>query len=84
MLERWRGSEHFGALNRLAIYALQIPEGGEEIEFRGAIARLVEQRRETELDQLLSKARDAQISETEKRRLNQLLAARSPRDENNH
>jgi len=79
LIERWRESDHFTALNRLAVYPFQVPRGGEENELRGAIARLTEQQQESELEELLSKARAARISGPDKRRLTELLAARSER-----
>ena len=79
LIERWRESDHFTALNRLAVYPFQVPRGGEENELRGAIARLTEQQQESELEDLLSKAQAAQISGPDKQRLVELLAARSER-----
>jgi DNA primase len=79
LIERWRENTHFSALNRLAVYPLQVPAGGEEVELRGAIARLTEQQQESELEQLLAKAQSARISGPDKQRLIELLAARSER-----
>ncbi len=79
LIERWRESPHFTALNRLAAHPFQVPEGGEETELRGAILRLNEQQQESELEQLLSKAQTTQISGPDKQRLIELLASRSER-----
>jgi DNA primase len=79
LIERWRESPHFTALNRLATFPFQVPEGGEETELRGAIMRLDEQQRESELEELLSRAQTTRISGPDKQRLIELLASRSAR-----
>jgi DNA primase len=43
LLERWRDSEHFAHLNKLARYSFDLPEMDQETEFRDALAKLSNQ-----------------------------------------
>jgi DNA primase len=43
LLERWRDSEHFAHLNKLARYTFDLPEMDQETEFRDALIKLSNQ-----------------------------------------
>jgi DNA primase len=79
LLERWRGTGEAPYLGRLAGVKLPIPENGLTAELSGALARLAEQRRRQEMEQLLALARQQALTREEKARLQNLLTGRGRR-----
>ncbi len=75
LLERYAGSEHAAALNKLA--ALEFPDGHDqtEAEFLGALAQLDRQTTQQRIDDLRRKAAETGLSEDEKREQWELLVA---------
>ncbi|HHJ14125.1 MAG TPA: DNA primase [Gammaproteobacteria bacterium] len=78
LIEHWRGREDQRHLARLAGTALDLPETGLEAEFRDALVRLAEQRREWRTSALLEAGRSRELDAAEKAELRRLLAARHP------
>ncbi len=79
ILEHWRGSPHYPALQKLASITLWL-ESEESIhgEFYGAIERLQDQQRHLQLESLLQKAGVTELNE-EERKLLLTLSRPSPR-----
>ena len=73
LIERWRESEHFVHLNKLAHYDLSGAEHGLEQELSGALERLNRQVREQETELLYSRSRPSEMTAEEKERLKALL-----------
>lgn len=78
IIERWRGEPTFQHLERIWSRSAELPtpESDMELEFRGALQRLIEQFREQETTQLLQRVSTGEASEQEKQRLGQLLSAK--------
>jgi len=78
LLERWRERADHGPMSKLAASELLVPDlGAAEAELRSAVRRLAaEEAPAHRLDELLAKARDASLDETEKAELQALLKAR--------
>lgn len=76
ILEHWRGRAEEHHLARLLTTGLTIPDDGYAEEFVGAIARLQEQRTEQRTAQLLFQGQAAELSNSEKFELKQLVAMR--------
>ena len=76
IIERWRDEPAYHHLEKIWSTATELPtpEDGMEIEFRGALQRLVEQQHEQETTQLLERVRTGDASEQEKQYLRQLLS----------
>ena len=74
LLEKWRGTEHEGALHRLTRMPLSISEAGVEAEFTGAIARLLKKHQEQRLERLIAKTEVEGLSDAEKAEFNALLS----------
>ncbi|WP_428635080.1 DNA primase [Sedimenticola sp.] len=76
IIERWRGKPEYSHLEKIWSTATELPtpESGMEMEFRGALQRLVEQQHEQETTQLLERVSTGDASEQEKQRLGQLLS----------
>lgn len=76
IIERWRDQPEYRHLEKIWSSATELPtpEDGMEMEFRGALQRLVEQQREQETTQLLERVSTGDASEQEKQRLGQLLS----------
>jgi DNA primase len=74
LLERWRGSDHFSPLNKLAQHQLPGETSDLAQELADTLERLNMQTRELESERLYSKSRPSEMSEEEKSRLKQLLA----------
>ncbi len=73
LIERWRDTEHFAHLNKLANYHLAGMEQGLQQELLGALGRLSQQVREQEMEQLYSRTRLSDMTQEEKERLKRLL-----------
>ncbi len=73
LIERWRDSEHFAHMNKLANYHLVGTEQGLRHELLGALRRLSQQTREQETELLYSKTRLSDLSQEDKERLKRLL-----------
>ncbi|NOX76477.1 MAG: DNA primase [Gammaproteobacteria bacterium] len=76
IIEHWRHDDAGRHLAKLAAQPLVLPEDGIEAEFRDLLTSLAAQRDEQQLDALLGKARLGDLSEQEKRQLQQALAAK--------
>jgi DNA primase len=74
LVERWRDSEHFAELSRLAEYDLSGAQEAPQEELAGALRRLNEQFRGQETESLFSKSCLGDMTEDEKVRLKQLLS----------
>jgi len=76
IIERWRDKPEYHHLEKIWSTATELPtpEDGMEMEFRGALQRLVEQQHEQETTQLLERVSTGDASEQEKQRLGQLLS----------
>jgi DNA primase len=81
LLERWRDSEHYTHLQRLADPALlrHIPAEGREAELVGALGRLADEFREAATVGLFARASPSQLTEEEKARMRRALSR--PREE---
>lgn len=76
IIERWRDKPEYHHLEKIWSTATELPtpEDGMEMEFRGALQRLVEQQHEQETTLLLERVSTGDASEQEKQRLRQLLS----------
>ncbi|WP_260291961.1 DNA primase [Sedimenticola hydrogenitrophicus] len=76
IIERWRDKPEYPHLEKIWSTATELPtpEDGMEMEFRGALQRLVEHQHEQETTQLLERVSTGDASEQEKQRLGQLLS----------
>lgn len=79
LLERWRDTEDGQHLAKIAQRRLLMPDSGIEAEFLDAIKRLNRTYLEQRTDQLLNKSQLSSLSSDEKRELQQLLTAPSPK-----
>jgi DNA primase len=73
LIERWRESEHFVHLNKLAHYDLGGADQGLEQQLSGALERLNGQVRKQETALLYSRPRPSEMTEEERERLKALL-----------
>jgi DNA primase len=74
LLEHWRESEHYAALNKLAGRDLMTPPEGIEAEFLGAVGQLEHQAVGQRLDELLNKSKiPGSLSEAERQEMGRLL-----------
>jgi DNA primase len=73
LIERWRDSEHFDHLRKLANYDLTGGNSDPEQELTGALMRLSQQAREQESESLYAGKRLGDMSSEEKERLKQLM-----------
>ncbi|QPK63110.1 DNA primase [Methylomonas sp. LL1] len=76
LLEAYRESSYEKAVKALAGMELDVPEGGEEAEFSGALTQLLRQSREDKLTELLAKEGREGLSIEEKQVLRMLLTQR--------
>jgi len=76
LLEAYRGSSYEKMVTKLAGMHLDVPEGGEEAEFAGALTQLVRQAREEQVSELLAKEGREGLSFDEKQALRILLDER--------
>lgn len=76
LLEAYRGSSYEKTVNALAGVELDIPEGGEEAEFFGAVIQLLKQSRQEKLTELLAKEGREGLNAEEKQVLRVLLRER--------
>jgi DNA primase len=78
VLERWRERPELSSLAKLAAAPCLVPdEAGAAAELKSALERLIrEESPARRLDELLAKARDAELDGTEKQELQELLRAR--------
>jgi DNA primase len=74
LVERWRDTEHFTPLNKLARQNLGSGEADPRHELAGTLELLNREVLEQENTPLLSKVRPSQMTEDEKQRLRQFLA----------
>ncbi|MBS3964933.1 MAG: DNA primase [Methylomonas sp.] len=77
LLEACRASSHEKVLRTLAVMELNVPDGGEVEEFKGALAQLMKQARQESLTQLLAKEKHEGLDEGEKQMLRELLKKRA-------
>ena len=77
LLESYRGSSNEKMVTKLAGLQLDVPEGGEEAEFAGALKQLVRQAKEEQVNDLLAKEGREGLSFDEKQALLILLNKRS-------
>ena len=80
LLERWRDTEDGQHLAKIAQRQLLVPDSGIEAEFLDAIERLHGIYLEQRTDQLLNKSQLGALTSNEKRELQQLLTAPSPKE----
>lgn len=80
LVERWRDTEHFIPLNKLAQYDLSGANADPEKELIGALKRLNEQAREQEQERLFSRTTLAGMSEEDKAKLRALYAKQTNDD----
>jgi DNA primase len=80
LMERWRDTESYPHLMRLADPAIldHVPVDGMEAELKGALVRLNEEAASAEAVRLFTRSSPSQWTEEEKERLRQ-VAMRSPR-----
>jgi DNA primase len=78
IIEHWRGRPEEQHLARLATTRLDLPSEGFELEFRGAVQRLIEQSNSQKVEDLLVKERQSGLSSSEKDELKQLLVFTRP------
>ena len=76
VLERWREHRFFERLNDLASAEILINATQAVAELNGLLSKLSEHERDQRCEELLAKARDSGLDETEKAELAELLAAR--------
>jgi len=76
LIELWRESRIFNALSTLATWDHQVPEDALKSEFVDILLFLSKQNREYLIQQLLKKAHDHGLSETERHHLQRLLKER--------
>ena len=76
LVEAYRGSPYEKMISALAGMELNIPEGGEEAEFSGALTQLLRQSREEKLSELLVKDGRESLNDEEKQVLRALLKER--------
>jgi len=74
LIERWRDTEHFSGLNRLAEHDLSEARAAPQEELFGALRRLNECIREQEMEALFNKSRPSDLTDQEKDRLKRLLS----------
>ena len=75
LLERWRDTSHWPHLEKLLCWNPMADAGVEiDIEFRAALAALLEQPRESRTELLLAKSEQGPLSPAEKSELQQLLS----------
>lgn len=77
LLEACRGSVNEKVFRKLAVMELNVPEGGEVEEFKGALAQLMKQSRQEHLARLLAKEACEGLGDDEKQVLRELLQRRS-------
>lgn len=75
LLENWRERDDYNLLAQLAAWDLQIPVEGTLEEFKGIVAALYKQNRESQIEYLLQRANLGQLSTEEKLNLQELIAA---------
>jgi DNA primase len=73
IIERWRGSEYFTHLQKLAHDELTGGDNEKLQELAGAIDRLVTQAKAQQIERLFSKSRPSEMTEEEKQQLKKLL-----------
>lgn len=73
LVEAYRGTPQEKTVNALAAMALDVPEGGEQAEFAGALAQLLRQSRQEEISGLLAKEEREGLTVEEKQSLRVLL-----------
>ena len=76
IVEHWRGEDAGKHLAKLATQPLMVPEDGLETEFLDLVAKLASHHQDQLVDGLISKARLGDLSEQEKKQLQQALASR--------
>ena len=76
LLEAFRGSANEKMVTVLAGMALDVPDGGEEAEFSGALMQLLRQARQEQLSELLAKEGREGLDSEEKQLLRTLLKER--------
>jgi len=76
LIESWRHSSQFDALNNLASWDHQVPEDALSKEFTEIILFLAKQNQENIIQQLLEKARNIGLTETERQALQTMLKQR--------
>jgi DNA primase len=76
LLESYRGSVHERVVMALSVMELNVPEGGEDAEFSGAVAQLMRQVRQEKLNELLLKEGREGLDDGEKWVLTDLLRKR--------
>lgn len=76
LVEFWRDSSLFDALNKLAAWDHQVPEEALEKEFIDIVLFLEKQSKETKIKVLLEKARNQGLTETDRLNLQDMLKQR--------
>jgi len=76
LVEAFRGTAHEKAVMALSVMELNVPEGGEEAEFSGAMSQLMRQIRQEKLNELLLKEGREGLDDREKQALTALLRNR--------
>jgi len=75
LIERWRDSEHFRHLEKLALWQPQVDDAeGLRAEFHGALTRLDQLRLEQRYDRLLARSEQGRLNAEEKQELKTLFA----------
>jgi DNA primase len=80
LLERWRGSEHFTHLNKLAQYTFDLPEMNQATELRDALLKLNSQFRKESLP-LPGNLKPSELSESEREALKRRYPGSRSNDE---
>ncbi len=80
LLERWRDSEHFAHLNKLAQYTFDLPDMDQETELRDALVKLNEQFRK-ESRPLPGNLKPSELSDREREALKQRYPGSTSDDE---
>lgn len=76
LVEYWRDEDEYVLLLKLAAWEINIPSSGIAAEFHGIVQRLNNLQREYQIDQLLQKAQQADLSIIEKELLQKLIAGK--------
>jgi DNA primase len=83
LIENWRDSPFFEALNKLATWEHQVPENALTKEFTDIVLFLAQQHQEDQIRQLIEKSRRNELTESERHTLQRLLKERHRANETN-
>ncbi|ETO93841.1 DNA primase [Legionella oakridgensis] len=76
LVELWRESPMFDAINKLAAWDHQVPEEARTKEFMDIVLFLAKQNQEKKIQKLLEKARNQSLTETDRLQLQEMLKQR--------